>query len=110
LRSIFRIDNFDRCSHPEIGIRKVLGSSVSQIVALFSTDVAKLILVSFILAAPLTWYLGTQWLSSFANKIELSIWYVLSAGILVAMLGLLVVAYQAAKAGKSNPVDAIRAE
>jgi putative ABC transport system permease protein len=94
----------------EIGIRKVLGSSVTQIVTLFSTDAIKLILVSFLMAAPLTWLLGTQWLRSFAYKIQLNIWYVLSAGVVVTILGLLVVAYQAAKAGKTNPVDAIRTD
>lgn len=94
----------------EISVRKVLGASLVQIIALFSKDFLKLIVIAFLIAAPLAWYYMHQWLQDFAYRIAISWWIFLLAGLSAIIIALLTVSYQAIKAGLANPVKSLRAE
>lgn len=94
----------------EIGIRKVLGASMGQIITLFSTDFLWLILIAFLIAGPLGWYAMNAWLHDFAYRITLSWWIFLLAGATVVLISLATVSYQAVKAGLANPVKSLRSE
>ncbi|MES2517039.1 MAG: FtsX-like permease family protein [Bacteroidota bacterium] len=94
----------------EIGIRKVLGASVNQIVTLLSKEFLKLVLISFIIAIPLAWWAMDKWLQDFAYRIEIGWWmFAFSAGFSL-LITLLTVSYQAIKAAIENPVKSLRAE
>lgn len=94
----------------EIGIRKVLGASVSSINTLLSQEFMKLIAISFALACVFGWYAMNEWLSVFAFRIELSPSVFLVSGLTTAAIALATVSYHFIKAAKSNPCDAIRHE
>jgi len=94
----------------EIGIRKVLGASLGQIVTLFSSDFLWLIAIAFLIAGPLGWYTMNIWLSDFAYRIDLSWWIFVLAGLLVTGVALATIGYQAVRAGLANPVKSLRAE
>ena len=94
----------------EIGIRKVVGASVSNIVMLFSKQYLKLIIIANIIAWPLAWYLMNQWLQDFPYRVQLSWWMFavsLSAGIAIAFA---TIAFKTVKAAMGNPVESLRAE
>lgn len=92
----------------EIGIRKVLGASVSQVLFLLSKDFALLILISFVIAAPAAFYLSKWWLQNFAFKVEISPLTFAVAGIGALMIALATIGYKTLSAAKSNPVRALR--
>jgi putative ABC transport system permease protein len=94
----------------EIGIRKVLGASVGTITLLLSKDFLKLVMIAFIIATPMAWYLMNQWLENFAYQIDISIWIFLLAGFLAIAIALLTVSYQSIKAALANPVKSLRNE
>lgn len=94
----------------EIGIRKVLGASVSQITAMMSKDFLKLVAVAAIIAFPVAWYAMHNWLQDFAYRVNLSWWVFVLAGIAAALIAFITIGFQAVKAGMSNPVKAIRTE
>ena len=94
----------------EIGIRKVLGANVTGIVALLSKDFLKLVLLAFVLAVPLAWYVMKQWLAGFAYKISMGWWVFASVGGLAMLIALLTVSFQAVKAALMNPVKSLRSE
>jgi len=94
----------------EIGIRKVLGASVSNVLLLIAREFVWLIAVALLVAIPLTYYLVVQWLRTFAYHIDLHWWMFAVPGILVFLFALLVVSGQSLKAALSNPVDALRIE
>lgn len=94
----------------EIGVRKVLGASVSGITTLLSKDFLKLVGISLFIATPISWYTMSQWLQDFAYRIELSWWIFGLAGLLALVIAFLTVSYQAIKAAKSNPVKSLRTE
>jgi len=94
----------------EIGIRKVLGASLGQIIRLFSTDFIWLIFIAFLIAGPLGWFAMNAWLHDFAYRINLSWWIFVLAGVTVIVIALATVSYQAVKAGLSNPVKSLRSE
>lgn len=94
----------------EIGIRKVLGASVNNIVTLFSTEFVKLIVIAFLIAAPLSWYGISYWLQDFAYRIDIH-WSVFLLGVFTTLLvALLTVGYRSIKAARANPVDTLRTE
>jgi putative ABC transport system permease protein len=94
----------------EIGIRKVLGASVSNIVSMFSMDFLKLILLSFVIASPVAYYFMFQWLQNFAYRVDIS-WWVFVVSVLAAMfIALITVSFQAIKAAMANPVKSLRTE
>jgi ABC-type antimicrobial peptide transport system permease subunit len=94
----------------EIGIRKVLGASISDIAVLLNKDFVILVLIAFVIAAPISWYFMHQWLEDFAYRTPLSWWVFLAAGISTLLLALLTVSFQAFKAAMANPVDSLRTE
>jgi len=94
----------------EIGIRKVLGSTVIGIVGLLSKDFMKLVLISNLMALPIAWYVMHKWLQEFAYRTTLDWWLFVIAGITAFTIALATVSYQAVKAGISNPVRSLRTE
>ncbi|HID30255.1 MAG TPA: FtsX-like permease family protein, partial [Desulfobacterales bacterium] len=94
----------------EIGIRKVLGASISSIVLLLSKDFTKLVIVSNLIAWPIAYYAMNRWLQDFAYRINIGLGTFLLAGIIALVIALLTVNSQAVKAALSNPVDALRSE
>jgi putative ABC transport system permease protein len=94
----------------EIGIRKVLGSTMSGILILLSRDFVKLVLIASVIALPVVWLLMDRWLAGFAFRIDLSPWTFAAAALLTLGLALLTVSYQALRAAAANPVDSLRYE
>jgi putative ABC transport system permease protein len=94
----------------EIAIRKVNGASISSIVFLLSKQFAFLVLLSNIIAWPIAWYAMNRWLQNFAYRINIGWWMFVLAGLLALVIALLTVSYQAIKAARANPVDALRYE
>jgi len=94
----------------EVGIRKVLGASVAQIVGLFSREFITLLVIAFVIAAPLAGYFMNAWLHDFAYRISLSWWmFALGMGLTVVIM-LLTIAYKSIKSALANPVEALRNE
>jgi putative ABC transport system permease protein len=94
----------------EIGIRKVLGSSSTLIVTMLSKEFVKLVVIAFIIASPIAYYLMNKWLMEFEYKTDLSLWIFLSAGLISLAIAVATVSYQAVKAAIANPVDSLRSE
>lgn len=94
----------------EIGIRKVLGATVQQVVALLSKDFLKLVLIAILLGAPVAWYLMSRWLENFAYHINVQWWMLLLAGGLALAIALLTVSIHAIRAAVANPIEALRDE
>ncbi|PSR54996.1 cell division protein FtsX [Adhaeribacter arboris] len=94
----------------EIGIRKVLGASVPNIVTLLSRDFLKLVLLANLIAWPLAGYVMHQWLREFAYRIDLGWWVFALAGVAAMVVALFTVSFQAVKAAVANPVNSLRSE
>jgi putative ABC transport system permease protein len=94
----------------EIGVRKVLGASVSSIVAMLSKDFAKLVLIASVIAFPVSWWVMNKWLQSFAYRINISWWVFVIAGLTAIIIALITVSFQAIKAAIANPVKSLRTE
>lgn len=94
----------------EIGIRKVLGSSVGNVVVLLSKDFTKLVLIAFFLAVPLSWWMMDTWLKGFAYRIDLGANSFIIAGVLALGIAWLTVSYQSIKAAIVNPVKSLKSE
>ncbi len=94
----------------EIGIRKILGATVGGIVMLLSKEFGKLILIAFVLSAPLAWYMVSWWLKSYTYKVEIGVLVYLFAGIGAFAVAWLTMSYQSMKAALSNPVNSLRSE
>jgi putative ABC transport system permease protein len=94
----------------EIGLRKALGASMSSIVGLLSTEFAQLVGVAFVVAAPVAYWAMQQWLNDFAYRIDVGPWTFIGAGVLAMGAALLTVSYQAIKAARLDPVNALRTE
>lgn len=94
----------------EIGIRKVLGSSLSQIFVLLSKGYMWLILVAVVIASPIVYWVMTNWLNGFAFKIGIELWIFAVAGLAVLLVALLTISYQVLRAAHINPVDSLRYE
>lgn len=94
----------------EIGVRKVLGASVSGITAMLSMDFLKLVLIAILIAAPASWYLMNKWLQDFAYRINMQWWMFAIAGLLAVLIAFATISYQAIKAALMNPVKSLRSE
>jgi putative ABC transport system permease protein len=94
----------------EIGIRKVIGASRRQIIALLSKQYLLLVIVGFSVAMPVSWYVLNQWLESFAYHVRFSVLLIGGSGLISMLIALLTVGYRALKAASANPVDSLRNE
>ena len=94
----------------EIGIRKVLGASVQNVLYILSKDFITLVLIAFIIAVPVTWFVMHNWLQDFAYRINIQVWVFLAAGVLAILIALLTIGIQALKAAVANPVKSLRTE
>ncbi|HUS02007.1 MAG TPA: FtsX-like permease family protein, partial [Chitinophagaceae bacterium] len=94
----------------EIGIRKVLGASITNIVTLLSNDFLKLVILAAVIAFPLAWYAMHTWLLDFAYRINISVWVFLLAGLIAAIIAFATISLQAIKAAAANPVKSLRTE
>lgn len=94
----------------EIGIRKVLGASVSSIVMLLSKEFGRLIIVAFFLAAPLAWYGISWWLKSYTYKVEIGLFIYILAGVFAFLIAWLTMSFQSFRAASTDPVKSLRSE
>ncbi len=94
----------------EIGVRKVLGASVSGIVKLLSKDFLKLVGISILIAIPIAWFAMRNWLQGYAYRIEINWWIFVIAGIVAIIIAMVTVSFQAIKAALTNPVDSLKTE
>ena len=94
----------------EIGIRKVLGASIQNILFMLSKDFLKLILVALLLAVPVGWFIMHEWLQDFAYRISISWWVFVVAGLISLGIAVLVITMQALRAAVENPVKSLRTE
>jgi putative ABC transport system permease protein len=94
----------------EIGVRKVMGASVQQLLMLISTEFLKLVTIAFVIAVPLTWYLMSNWLKKYTYHIDVSAWVFAAVGALILLLTLVVVSLNTMKAALANPVKSLRSE
>jgi putative ABC transport system permease protein len=94
----------------EIGIRKVLGSSVSGIVVLLTKDFAFLVGIAILIASPIAWYGMQQWLQDFAYRTPISAWVFITSGLMALAIAILTVSFKATRAAMEDPVQALRTE
>jgi len=94
----------------EIGVRKVMGASTVSILTLVSKDFVRLILISIVIAMPLAWYFANNWLKSYAYQTNLSWWIFAGSGVILMLIALMTVGFQAYKAANSNPVESLKSE
>jgi putative ABC transport system permease protein len=94
----------------EIGVRKVLGASVTQLLMLLSKDFLRLVTIAFLIAIPLTWLVMNKWLDDFAYRINISWWVFVISGIISIVIAFATISFQAIKAALANPVKSLRTE
>ena len=94
----------------EIGIRKVNGAKVSEILAMLNEDLVKWLAFAFVIACPVAWYAMHKWLQNFVYKTELNWWIFAGAGFVAVTIALLTVSWQSWRAAMRNPVEALRYE
>jgi putative ABC transport system permease protein len=94
----------------EIGVRKVLGASILQIVHLLTKDFLKLITLAFVIAAPIVWWGMNKWFENFAYHTQISVWIFAGAGLLMILIASITLGFQTIKAANANPVKSLRTE
>jgi putative ABC transport system permease protein len=94
----------------EIGIRKVLGATVSNIVGMLSKDFLKLVIIASLIAFPVSWWFMNKWLQDFAYRIQIGWWIFFLAAFASIFIALITVSFQAVKAALNNPVKNLRTE
>jgi ABC-type antimicrobial peptide transport system permease subunit len=94
----------------EIGVRKILGASATSIILLLTKDFLKLVVLAFMIASPLAWYVMNKWLTNFAYQIDIEWWMFAMAALLAIAIALLTVSYQSIKAALVNPIKSLRSE
>ncbi|RYG00170.1 MAG: ABC transporter permease, partial [Chitinophagaceae bacterium] len=94
----------------EIGVRKVLGASVSSIVRLLSKDFLKLVAIAALIAFPVAWFVMHNWLQDFAYRVTIGWWIFIAAGFIAAIIAVATISIQAVKAALSNPVKSLKSE
>ncbi|MEP6726812.1 MAG: ABC transporter permease [Bacteroidota bacterium] len=94
----------------EVGIRKVLGASVSQITSLLSKEFLKLVVIAIVIASPIAWWMMNKWLETFAYRIAISWWIFIAAGATAILIALFTISFQAIKTAVANPVKSLRSE
>ena len=94
----------------EIGVRKVLGASVSRIVGLLAQDFIKLVFIAIVIATPLAWFAMYKWLQAYAYRIIIGWWVFMLAGLIAVVIAFITISFQSIKAAIANPVKSLRAE
>lgn len=94
----------------EIGVRKVLGASVTGIVTLLSKDFLKLVVIAIVIASPLAWYIMHNWLQDFAYRVNIGWLVFVIAGIIAVLIAFITISFQAIRAANANPVKSLRTE
>ena len=94
----------------EIGIRKVLGASVTSVIMLLSKDFIRLIIIAFVIATPVAWYIMYRWLQDYAARIGINWWVFALTGLAAAIIGFITISSQSVKAAIANPVKSLRSE
>ncbi|MEH1006760.1 FtsX-like permease family protein [Winogradskyella sp. ECml5-4] len=94
----------------EIGVRKIVGASVSAITVLLTKDFLKLVVIAFLMATPIAWWTMNKWLQNYPYRIDLNIWIFLAAGGIAVLIAMLTIAVKTIKAATSNPVESLRTE
>ena len=94
----------------EIGIRKVLGASVTGIIRMFSKDFLKLVLIAALIAFPVAWWVMNKWLNDFEYRVDIGWWVFVVAGVAALLIALLTISFQSIKAAIANPVKSLRTE
>ena len=94
----------------EIGIRKVNGAKIWEVMVMLNKDFVKWVAIAFVVATPIAWYAMNKWLENFAYKTELSWWIFALAGLLALGIALMTVSWQSWRAARKNPVEALRYE
>jgi putative ABC transport system permease protein len=94
----------------EIGIRKVLGASLMEILRLISGDFIKLVLIASVISFPLSWWAMHAWLQDFAYRVAISWWVFLLSGLLSVVIAVITISFQVVKAAVANPVITLKAE
>jgi putative ABC transport system permease protein len=94
----------------EIGIRKINGARISEVMTMFNIDLFKWIAIAFLIATPIAWFITNKWLENFAYKTTLSWWIFILAGLLALGIALLTVSWQSWRAATRNPVESLRYE
>ena len=94
----------------EIGIRKVMGASVPNVVTMLNKEFIKLVAIAIIIASPIAWYLMQKWLSNFVYKTEIGVWPFIFAAVLAIVITMITVGYQSLKAALANPVNSLKTE
>ena len=94
----------------EIGVRKVLGASISGITALLSKDFLKLVMISFVIASPVAWWMMHTWLQNYPYRVAIEWQVFVFAGVISFLISIITVSYQAIRAALANPVKSLRTE
>jgi putative ABC transport system permease protein len=94
----------------EIGVRKVLGASITDIVTLLSKEFVKLVAIAFVLATPMVWWAFHRWINNFAIRTEMSWWVFAAAGLGMVLLALITLSIQTIRAARANPINSLRTE
>jgi putative ABC transport system permease protein len=94
----------------EIGLRKVNGAKVAEVIILLNKDFVKWVSIAFLIAIPIAWFIMHKWLENFAYKTGLSWWIFVLAGVIALVIALLTVSWQSWRAATRNPVEALRYE
>ncbi|MBR9998195.1 MAG: FtsX-like permease family protein, partial [Cyclobacteriaceae bacterium] len=94
----------------EIGIRKTMGASTASVVGMLTAEFTRLVVISFIISIPVSWFFMNEWLKAFAYKTNIGIWPFAVAGLAAILITWLTVSYQSIRAAKANPVNSLRNE
>lgn len=94
----------------EIGIRKVLGASVTNIVSILSKEFIKLVAIAFVVATPLVWWAFQRWLDNFAVRTEGNWWVFAVSGLGMVVIAMMTLGIQTIRAARANPIDSLRTE
>ena len=94
----------------EIGIRKIMGASVPGLVAMIAKEFSWLVVIAFLIAAPISWWSFNEFLQRFTYRIDFPVWVILVSGVVTLVLALAIVCFQALKAASGNPVNSLRNE
>jgi len=94
----------------EIGIRKVNGASLRNILFMMNSEFIALVLIAFVISLPISWLIINHWLKNFSNHININAWLFLSGGLVALLSALITVSWQSFRAARINPVKALRYE